>query len=409
MNREIKVYAFLLDVILCIYIATLILPQIRVSSSATVIGLACCALWFVISVLYAPQYYKNMRLEIVISFLYAFFTIMIPYVFGYSVIAHRYASMVFIPLSYIIYDYYSYYRKIDRLIKVIFFMSGLSVFTLFNTLSALTNNSYVIRSIKSSGEASKMLLQQGVGDYSFVYYIVAMSIVFLFIFFENSKMKYKIPALCLYVLSIWLIVKSNYMTALLISLISSVLLIIFRSVYRKKVFWSIIIITCLIVLFLNLNSIISIISDILPERVSKVLMVDSHTSVIQSIYDEFMGDRWPTMKLSIDAFKDNFLFGLIGNQTLGFDGQYLDGLGQHSHILDTFAFYGVFIGIWTVYIISMPFIDKKNSYSRRTTALNCSMMICIFSLFLFNNATSSIACVSGLVMPAIKEKYNEEY
>lgn len=397
---------FLLNLMLVIYLTELIFPRINYIANPAYVKIICLVMWFTLSFLKKPRYYYNIRPPILSSLLCFFATITVPYIWGYRVIANRYAALAMIPLAYVIYDYYSYRKKIYQLKKILIFVYFLSAITAITTLSALMTNPFISRSIKSGGEVSARLAQRGIGGYHFIYFVVASSIVFLFLLLKSTKKALKILMLVICLFTMFLILSSNYMTALVIAVTGFMIMMILNATSKKNVAAKLAIGFVLMLLLMNLNTIIIACSDFIPLRIAKVIMPTANKSVLWTVYDEFIRDRWPTLLESMTAFKKNPLLGMMGSQTLSYSDGTLSGLGQHSHILDTFAFYGIGIGLWMVYVILIPFIDKKGKGIHQTSSLNCAMMVCTLLLYLFNNATDSIAIVVGIVMPTVREIYS---
>lgn len=397
--------SYVMDLILIIYFAELVFPLINGIVNATVVNLLCIICWILLSGLQDKSYYTMPKLKVVICILFYITTIAYSYLWGENVIAHRYASLALMPFAYIIYDFYSSHRQLGRLKNIVCITYVFAAITALNTFRALLLNPYISRSIKSGGEYSAGLAKQGIGGYSFIYFVVASGIIFLHFAFALEQKYKKVLSAVTYIFSVIFVMKSNYMTALIVLFVSSLLYFIVNGCRKgKRSVLNILLISIIcIVLFLNIDSILNALRDFLPARISRVIYAEGSESILHSIAEEFLLDRWPTMQSSLNVLKKYPLFGAVGNGALTYDGSALQGLGQHSYILDTYAFFGFVIGTWSLYVISQPYKDKnweKNSYN---LALTVAMGVCIFSLFLFNNATESIALVSGIIMPLVRK------
>lgn len=406
MTEKRNINKYVMDLILIVYFAELVFPVLNTFIDATIVQLACIMSWIVVSVLQNRSYYLKPKINIALCILFYFIAIFYSYFCGQSVIAHRYASLALVPFAYIIFDYYSVNEQLHRLRKIIYVTYALAIVTAVITFKALLLNPYISRSIKSGGEYSVGLARQGIGGYSFIYFVVASGIIFLHCACVSSGKLKKILSTLGFVFSVIFAMKSNYMTALIILFISSLMYFIINGLKKgnKSIIYIIFISAVCIVIVLKIDTILDLFRDFLPERISRVIYSENNESLIHSITEEFVLDRWPTMKGSIDTFKMYPIFGAVGGANFYVENSILKGIGQHSYILDTFAFFGFGLGVWSLYVIAQPYRDKRWKKSSNNVALTVAMGICIFSLFLFNNATESIALVSGIVMPLIRCK-----
>ena len=411
--------SYIMDLILIIYFSEQVFPLINEIVNPTIVNLLCIICWIFISGLQDRSYYARPKLKIAICMLFYITTIAYSYLWGQSVIAHRYASLALMPFAYIIYDFYSEHKQLGRLKNIICITFVLATITVVNTFRALLLNPYISRSIKSSGEYSAGLARQGIGGYSFIYFVVASGIIFLHFAFTLKQKHKKILSLVAYIFSVIFVMKSNYMTALIVLLVSSLFYFVVNGCKKGKrsILYISFISIISVVIVLNMNSILNGLRDFLPARISRVIYETGSESVFHSIVEEFLLDRWPTMQSSIEVFRKYPIFGAVGNGALTYDGSALQGLGQHSYILDTYAFFGLIIGTWSIYVIAQPYRDKNWERNSNNIALTVAMGICIFLLFLFNNATESIALVSGIIMPLVRKmnlgvsggKYDENF
>jgi hypothetical protein len=279
----------------------------------------------------------------------------------------------------------------------------LSAITLLITYKALLENPYISRSIKSSGEYSTSLARQGIGGYTFIYFMTIISVLILYYFIEAEKPWKKMGAAVCYVISVLFTIKSNYMTAFLIVIIGACLLVFLKLSLkgRKGIIAGVLVVLFIALLGFNLDKILSMIGPILPKRISSVLLVDDGISVTESIINEFLGDRWPTMLRSIEAFKEHPILGLLGSGQLQVSNGSLYGFGQHSYILDTFALYGIVGGTLNLLALAAPFINRYRI--KRDISLDITMFVVMLLLYLVNNASESIALAVTIIYPFIRD------
>ena len=129
------------------------------------------------------------------------------------------------------------------------------------------------------------------------------------------------------------------------------------------------------------------------------LRLQEEGSLIDNIMDEFINDRWPTLLTSVYSWLTHPIFGVvIDRETV--TGVYLQNVGQHSHLLDTFSIFGTIIGILNCYILFKPFnYMLKYHNDKKTKMLIYPVLIAYTGVLLFNNGTPSLAIMAYLILP----------
>lgn len=397
MKRQMGLKDTLAALVLVLYFAELVFPMITTLLPSAIVCLGCFILWlfFVTTIDTKFLLWKKNFVLLVIYF----YLILYPIVFGISTIANRYTAMSLVLCGSIIFRYYYAYNKLYILKKVLTITLILSLITMLITYEQLLINPYISRSIKSSGEHSAMLARRGIGGYTFVYYMTALSIPVLYYGLKAEHKKKRIIAIAWYVFSILFIIKSNYLTALLATIVPSAILILLNSSSKKKSGFALGLILgiILVVIISYLDSILTSIADFLPSRIARVLISGSGGSVMDSILQEFLLDRWPRILDSINSFMEHPFLGLVGSGALRLDGEFLTGFGQHSFIADTFSLYGLFGGIIGTYAAVCPL--KRSDIWKNNSPLRIAMIVCVVMIYFFNNATDSVAIVVTIVAP----------
>lgn len=240
----------------------------------------------------------------------------------------------------------------------------------------------------------------GIGGYEIVYFAVICSIVMLWLLLNSKEVKQRVISFLIFLVMVSLVLYANYMTALIAAVIGFVLVLSMKIGDLSPsvaIFVSIALIVGLTVLILNQGPLLQFIDSISGEgRVSKVL--NSSNSLIAGITNEFLIDRAPVMLKSAGAFGEHFLTGL--NELTSSNGAsgVIALAGQHSFILDTFAYFGLIGGLIIILAVFIPFWNmvKRGIDKQLTTPLVVVLLI----LLLFNNATSSIA-IAALLLPLL--------
>lgn len=398
---------FIADIFLLVWCLELVYPPLTTIAPQAAIKMICCFLWFIFAFLSNKSFFLKKRNNPFFLSLFFYLCVgLIPYIFGNPIVAHRYLSMMMIPFGPIIYYFYKDVNRIDDLKFILFISLVFGIITYFTTLEQLSTNAFIVRSIKSSGEYSEALSTQGVGSYSFVYMIVPLAILFLYVVLKSKKKLVKIFSLLGYILALFFVIKANYMTALLTVLVSSFVLMISYIVYNKnkdlkKLIVDVVILCLIFGIMLNFNSIIELIKPMLPIRVAEVIANTGESGIFNSIWLEFIDDRLPTIMYSFNTFFNYPLLGAIASGAVGISNGFLTNVGQHSYIADTFAFYGIFVGIISLFVVFLPLKMQKKRHGNK--ALRISIVFCVLGIYLLNNATESVALVIGIVYPFIDE------
>lgn len=407
MYKKNDVNFIVMDLLLLLYGLESFFPPITAFSNSSVVSLI--SLLGVVFVMFITDrdYFISQNIRNTYPLVLWFIMAVLPYLFGIGVIGNRYLSLGLIPLGYFIFNYYKKYNRLCELKIIVLALSMFIAITFIVTLKALIINPYVSRSIKSSGEYSMNLARQGIGGYHFIYFIVIAGQFLLYIFLKSKSAFIKIFTFVLYLFTLFFILKSSYMTALLIALIASGVMLISnysgKGIANKAMM--VVVVLIFILTIVNIDFITEQLSHFLPNRILNIVD-NGESGILQSIFDEFLNDRFPVMKESVVKAITYPVIGLLTSKELsvGNNGM-LVGFGQHSYILDTFALYGLAIGTVNIFVILKPFFDVNGKRIKYGKALNNSMIVCLLGIYLFNNATQSTAFGFCLIYPLIRELY----
>lgn len=402
-HLKIKLSEVIPSLALFVYLLELIFPKFNTLLPSNLVCVISFFIWILFTfVVNRKFYYKSSNIIIVISYIYFSFY---PLIFNYNVISHRYSSFCLILCGSLVFKYYYQNNKLYILKHIIINILIFAAITLCITLFALLQDSYISRSIKSNGEYSNILSSMGVGGYSFVYFIAALSPCILFFCLKTRKKKLKLFTLISYLICFFFIVKANYMTAFLSVIVSSCVLLFYNidGKFINRLLYLSIILIIILIFSINYSTIFEWFQPYIPSRISSVLFPSNNLNIVQSIINEFLVDRWPLIISSLNSFVENPFLGLLGSMKLGYGGEFLIGFGQHSYIIDTFSLYGIFGGILNLYLIFQTFKNTR----KYKCSLDEAMLISMSIIYLLNNATESIALVYTLIYPLLKISYIE--
>ena len=406
-RETIRIWFVPMNFILFVYFLELVFPPVTTIVDATWVCAICMALWLFLSFIIDSYFYLNLNYRSFICLVFFVFSIFLPRLFGVTTIGNRYVGLGLLAIGPIIFEFYKKHSRLRELRNIIFAIIPFISITLGITLYRLLESPFISRTIKSSGEYSEGLAREGVGGYNFIYFIVVIALLLLYIFLNFKIKKIKAITIIVYVIMVYFTLKSNYVTAFLIVIIASAVMLFFYMVENSKnrIVSGTLLLIAIILVVTNINGIIAVFAEVIPPRIAEVFITEDGRNVFVSVFEEFVNDRWPVMKTSIDGFFENPFLGMItlGNNNLA--DYFFSGFGQHSHILDTFSLLGVFGGIINLIVVFRPFRDESGKWVKGSAPLTAAMLVCVVGIYLFNNATSSIALATSIIFPLLREYY----
>ena len=187
---------------------------------------------------------------------------------GNDILGNRYMNLSVVYFGGVIFTYYKDKNSLFVIKYVLIMLTPFLGFTTMKTLAALLSNPYISRSIKSGLESAE-ILRQGISGYSLIYMLAALAPILLFLFLQSEKIVYKFISILIYVLCFITVVVSNYFTALICVIVSSILLIVLYCILKKNFLQLILfaLVSLFILVFWSsiIESVISLISSLSPD------------------------------------------------------------------------------------------------------------------------------------------------
>ena len=387
----------LISIILLGYISVCsVFPPLKTIGNATWLKLIALVIWMFFAFIKDKDFFLNVSLYKAAAYFFSLYVIIMPIFLGTQTYSNRYAALILFSLGPIIYMFYKKQGDFKVIKVVVAITLFFSLITFFLTAKALINNPSVSRSIGVSDEYTFGLYKEGVGGYEFVYHVCVLSIIMLTCFFL-SKVKYRGILLAIWIVSFGFVIMSNYMTAFVLLVFSSLLVFLFCIEGKKRytVFFAGLIVVVLIIVFgANIKDLITdFVKMISPSGKTAMRFSRMEGSLIEGIKNEFLRDRSYTLSASIDELIKHPVLGLAGVPSSLVDGTIV-GAGQHSHILDTFCFFGVLIGIINCYLLIAPIF--WDLYDKRIAV---PFAVCYIGILFFNNASPALAITAYIIMP----------
>lgn len=408
-KRE-SVTVYLFDLVLLVWFLEIVFPPLNtLPIKRAPVCLACAFASIFLYLIIRIRRTGSLPVKVMLVLFIYFLMIILPYLARNGVIGNRYMALSLVFFGPIIFEFYRENGLLGHLKTILYLVGAFALVTGFITFFNLLNDSFISRSIKSGGEYTEDIERSGIGGYQFIYFVASVCLPLLYVFLTEKKKKLKKYAfLLIYAFCLLLIVKSNYMTAFVTALFCSLLLVFLHVTQRRGTkgrFVMLLVLAVFFVIVLNMDKLLMQLEGFFPKRIAEVLYSGEEESLLQSIFTEFKVDRWPTIAESLRSFADHPFLGLCfsGRMTYNREG-FLVGFGQHSFIADTLALYGFLFGFVCIWIV----FRAVRLYPRdRVNALSWAMILCVFMLYFFNNATESIALSVGIVYPLVRELKRE--
>lgn len=319
--------------------------------------------------------------HVLLVLVFILYSTLVPYVAGNPVWANRYLDIMFFLTAPLMVSFLNNASRDNDLNKIALIVLVFGMITLLNTSTALLTSPYLSRSIKSSGETTTIIKKSGIGGYEFVYFIVLLGVAFFYCFWNYRRIMY----LLISITCILFVFLSNYMTAVLLFGVGCLIALFSGRNIKQRIFAAILILLVIAFSRVLINWVLDFITVLSPNgRISRLLAGNS-SGIIQTISEEFVIDRFPTIKSSLEVIRRGNGLGILFSSS----SEVLRILGQHSHLLDTFAILGIPAGIVYFYLVF------------KTTRLPACCLITFILLLIFNNVTNSIAVAVYVLDPVI--------
>jgi hypothetical protein len=323
---------------------------------------------------------------------------------GNSSIGNRYLDTGIMFVLYLVYRLSNKLGYIEKSKNVIIWITPFAVITSFMTLKGLLNSPYLSRSIKTQGEHTMQLRSQGIGGYEFIYFLVFVCILLFYILLNHKEVelnkKQRLLLFSILILFLLTILYSNYLTALLMIAVSFSIILVMRI---RNAIWKLLFLPIIFLMAVYSKSIFLVITDFVIQIVGSGATVEKLLILQQSIigynmqYSVFV-PRVSTLESSFEAFLSNPLTGIIIESPWTKQGTAM-GFGQHSYFIDTFALFGIIIGVINLILVLQPFIKRMKF--KKLIGLNFGFLVSVLILFVMNNVTVSIGYVVFFVYPVI--------
>ena len=392
------VRCILLTILIYMYILFSICPQLIILNMAEIIKAVLLA---GISTLIIICYNRLGKMNI-FCLLYCLYIPVMSYMAGKATIGNRYISLMFLPLGGIVFDIYMRKGYISVLKKMLALIVPVVLYVYVQTFRALGSSPYAVRKIKTYDEYTIQMRNAGVGGYEFIYFLAMLAIVFWCLILLEKEIVKRAVAFIAFALSFILILRSNYLTAAITVAVGVAISITLFLVKKSPGWGGVIFLMAGLGLILH-EIIINVSVNFLTKYIitsgknyDRLLMLKEKG--LESLIDILESEgRAELYGVSLTSVKENALLGLVFEENGS-----INNISQHSFILDTFALFGVVIGVATCIIILANF--KKEYFKDEAIIMTISMLVATGIVLGGNNLTASIAIVVTLIYPCMVTK-----
>jgi hypothetical protein len=347
-----------------------------------ILAIIAVVLWVTAELADSKSVLRKPNLHILMLYIYLLYTTFINIVFtGYQSLIENIQLYI---MFFFILVYISYSRKsIETLKPVIYLQIVLITLWLITTSIGLIEHPRAARALIRSSSIAVEYSNSGIGGFGFINAVIVYGTMMLALFLHHVKTIKIINIKVLFflssfLLSFFVVLKSNYSISLLLFIaVNSLLLFLLMNKIIK-----IMVIIFFSIILLFMQSYVSEIMDLLLElssgtnyhlKLNDLISSVNSTEVTGTAFDRI--DRYIR---SIVIFFENPVFGILVR----------DSIGKHSLILDTFAQFGFIIGVLLIYILlKIPYSIYR--ISKKQQPLSAAILFAVIALLSLNNIAMS--------------------
>lgn len=364
--------------------------------------------WFATITMAYPKFWFNSTFHRLIIYAYIVYVLIVANFSGNGVMGNRYFELFQIPLFFIAYYTYTQMGRIQACRRVVLGLIPFLIFTCISTIRACISNPFAARYTKGSLEALANM-RVGIGGYELIYFLVVAFAICLHLYFSIFSFKYKIGLGVLMVLFFTTILVSNFMTALLLTIVSVAVKMLFSKITISRILF-----ITLTILFLSVYSniilvaILDMVIGVMGESMNAARLLELKILLLENEQGVSMQARSNAYSESFELIIKHPFFGILTKPLIRV-GDGVLGFGQHSQILDTFALFGIPLGLVQVYIYFKPLISRIKQHGQRISSFAFLITLLSGVIFTMNVATPSIGFAVFFIFPVVYDYLNQEY
>lgn len=358
--------------------------------------------WIVLTMIDSPKYIFQPTTYRLLVYFYVIYTVGIAYATNNSAIGNRFFELAQLPLFFIAYQKNKLIGGEKDNWLIISWVTPFVLFTSYMTIKKLLTDPWASRASSNTTENGLELLKIGVGGYHFIYFLVFVIAILLFFLFNKNqalKIQYKVIGVGILLMFTINIILANYTTALFLVCLAVLMRMIgSRLTNRNLLVYSAGFIFFVIFLSIILQSVLHFMAELFMGSSNSMRIQEVENYLFSNEIGISLGMRFDVFSDSIDAFFHNPFLGILKNNVVVSQGE-LSGFGNHSQILDTFALFGLGIGILQLYIYLHPLVTRIRQKNGTFSIFSLTIILLLCILFSINTATSSIGFAIYFIFP----------
>lgn len=340
--------------------------------------------FFLLVLIKLSQGYRLTTSQSSIALFIVFLLFMTLVIDGVSSVNQRFQAIICL----LFFMLYYFYQKDNKKLMIIFWLvTSLCIIWNLRTLQAYTTIHNISRMLAKDFDGAEYYAKQGIGGYGYIYSMVFMLFCALKVFNGklNKHVLVKRIVLIVYILTtLLLLLSAGYFLALLLTIFGLISLVItnIKSVNIRVLSYAGCVIVALLII-INFDTIMSFVADIskgtmYQSKVQDIITSISEDQVVGTVYG-----RYERYQRSIRLFFESPLWGQLTRKDVG----------KHSQILDFFAQYGIFVGVWFCSI----FTGFKNQIKKKNY-INKDFIEIVVLFFMIFACVNNLSYTNGVII-----------
>ncbi len=383
-----------------------IFSPIRALSFYNYLWLLLIFIWIIITILDMPAFFGSQTIYMYLTCFFLLYTVSISFLTQNVSLGNRYLEFSQIFIFYFEYKKNILKNQAKNNSKLIIWFMPILILSCILTYRLYLTNPEALRLVGKSKDMGLYYMQMGAGGYNLAYFLVLLIPMLIYMIKQNNQLIIIKKVICLFLIGLfsYVVFISGYFIALMMLLVGFVTLVLPTKINLKT----------LVVLFLFLPITFLYFNDIILHFLDFILMFSNQLSggVIlkvnevkniisgSNLLNNYASSRLDTYLYSIKAFIHYPFLGSIFS-AIGEPYSNVIKIGNHSHFIDTFAFFGLGIGLLQLHIYLFPFIKQLKFEGEYNATIFVLMIITIVVLTL-NIITVSIGFAIFFILPTLK-------
>ena len=368
-------------------------PVFRWTQNYNIIWFITAIGWLVSTLIDSPSFLLKLSKYNFYLYIFFIYVILISYINNEIAIGNRFIDIFQVFIFYLAYEKNRLIGKSINTRKIVLLLAPFIILT----------SVFSIYYLNISGDYARNIVYEQrrmIGGYSFTYFSVFINIFLLYLYRKNVFKTYiGFLIIALIIVMSTNILMANYTTAALLLFLAMIGRLFFTySRLRSKILG---VLFLLIILFVSSQFLVFVLDflyELDPMSLNSSRLMEFRDLISGNSIGHSIEERFIKFSGSIEHFFKNPITGSI---FVGLDRNVdmFDLFGQHSQVLDTFALFGIFIGILQLYILFKPFHIYLKDANIYLSSFAEVVVLLFFIQVTINNITPSIGFAVYFIFP----------